>query len=79
MLSCAWCIAAPLGPVVDHVPCSQLLLSQRDTDPLAAVSAAQLEGILAQLYDACPPPPRDRELTQAKATCMNFILMTFCW
>ena len=79
MLSCAWCIAAPLGPVVDHVPCSQLLLSQRDTDPLAAVSAAQLEGILAQLYDARPPPPRGRELTQAKATCMNFILMTFCW
>ena len=80
---CACCIAAPARPVVNRVPCSQvpnlLLLSDRETEPQSAVSAAELERILAQLYGALHHGPGGGDPKQAKATCMNFILMTFCW
>lgn len=43
---------------------------------LAVISTANLGGILAQLYSAYPGK---EDTKQAKAMCMNLILMTFHW
>ena len=62
---------------VDRVQYSHVVeLLPPGAGPLDVVSTANLGGILAQLYNA---NPRREDTKQAKAMCMNFILMTFHW